>query len=79
MKTNYSYVNEWGARRYVNAHGVDLNWDTVQHHMDPELKDRINREMTVTGIHEYFETYARLHKEKYNKDWEFTKAEISIN
>jgi hypothetical protein len=39
VKVNYSYVNKWGTRRYVNAHGVDLNWDTVQHHMDPEIKD----------------------------------------
>ena len=74
-KAGTTYIDENGYLRYINSEGCEMDWQAAVNLMDEEIRDRISRD-TLEGlsVHEYFETYARLHEEKFGEIFELTKG-----
>ena len=74
-KAGTTYIDENGYPRYVNLKGCDMDWMAAVNLMDEGIRDEIERDaLGDISAHDYFETYARLHEEKFGEIFELTKA-----
>lgn len=61
-------INNSGTR-------IDMPWEQIIEYMDGDLAEQIHMDDGYElNDQEFFEEYARRHKEKYGETWELDKA-----
>ena len=48
---------------------LSLDWETVTHYMDDELRERVHSELVPCPNKEFLTRYMELHLEKYGEEF----------
>lgn len=56
-----------------NEWGTEINYDIAVSMMDDDLREEIHRELAPCTEQEFFDEYAKRHKEKFDEEWIFTE------
>lgn len=52
-----------------NSYGEELYFDVVKYFMDDDIREELHRNMAPCTNQEFFDAYAKAHKEKFGTTW----------
>lgn len=59
--------------KVANEFGVEIDYNMAENLMDDELREQIAFEASCETEQEFFDEYAKRHKEKFDEEWELAK------
>lgn len=62
----------------INSFGTEVSYEAAVNMMDDELREAIHAEMAPCTDQEFFDAYAKAHKERFGEEWEFDKENPCI-
>lgn len=67
-------MNKRYTPRYVtNENGEELDFEATVTFMDDEIRETLHDELAPCTDQEFFDAYAKAHKEKFGEDWFLTE------
>ena len=68
------YREEINLNTVINQHGKSIDFAAAVNLMDDNLREQIHDDLAPCTEQEFFNEYARRHRQKYGTDWEPAKA-----
>lgn len=62
----------------MNEYGVKIDFNVALSLMDDELREKVHMELAPCTEQEFFDTYAKTHKEKYGEKWLLSEPNPTI-
>lgn len=59
--------------KVVNEYGVKVDYEAAVNLMDDEIREDLHLKLAGKSNQEFFETYAKAHKEKFGEEFELAK------
>lgn len=62
----------------TNSNGTRIDFDIAVQLMDDDLREQLHMELAPCSEQEFFEAYAKAHKDRFGETWEPDKANPTI-
>lgn len=53
----------------INSCGEEVDFQASVNYMDDEIRERLHEELSPCTNQEFFDAYAKAHKEKFHEEW----------
>lgn len=58
----------------INMNGAEIYFYAALQLMDDEIREELHRELAPCDDQEFFTAYEKAHAEKFDEEWELSKA-----